>query len=176
MAYSDDQWAKVRAYFERGLTLSEIVERDDIQIKSRGSISKRANADGWIAGEKKQAVSKEVYVKQELSAILERKETMPPVERNIHDALVSEQLQLTKFFRGANMLVANTVAAKVKREGQNASFKELASAAQALGRTQESVLGKSPETVINNTNAVQTVVQYTPEQLRKINQDLEDAC
>jgi predicted DNA-binding protein YlxM (UPF0122 family) len=176
MAYSDDQWAKVRAYFERGLTLSEIVDRDDIQIKSRGSISKRATAEGWIAGEKKQTVSKEVQVKQDLSEILAQKETLPPVERNIHDALVSEQLQAVKFFRGANMLVANTVAIKVKEEGKRASFKELASAAQALGRTQESVLGKAPETVINNTNAVQTVIQHTPEQLRKLNQDLEDAC
>jgi len=93
----------------------------------------------------------------------------------VHEA-VDEIGRMQKFFRGANMLVANTVAAKVKREGQNASFKELASAAQALGRTQESVLGKAPDTVINNTNAVQTVIQHTPEQLRKINQDLEDAC
>lgn len=175
MAHSDDQWAIVRAYFERGLTLSEIVGRDDVHIKSKGSISKRATALGWIAGEKKQAVSKEVLVKQELNELLKQKETMAPQERNVHDALVSEQLQIHKFFRGANMLVANTVAAKVKEQGKSASFQELNAAASALGRAQESVLGKNPDTVINNTNAVQ-VVQHTPEQLRKINQDLEDAC
>ena len=175
MAHSDDQWAIVRAYFERGLTLSEIVGRDDVHIKSKGSISKRATALGWIAGEKKQAVSKEVLVKQELNELLKQKETMAPQERNVHDALVSEQLQAVKFFRGANMLVANTVAIKVKEQGRNASFMELAQAATALSKTQEAVLGKTPDTVINNTNAVQ-VVQHTPEQLRKINQDLEDAC
>ncbi len=178
MAYSDDQWAKVRAYFERGLSLSGIVGRDDIQIKSRGSISKRAAADGWIAGVKKQAVLNEVHIKQELSEILAIKETLPPLERNIHDALVSEQLQITKFFRGGNILVANTIVAKVKREGQNATFKDLAAAAMGLGRTQESVLGKSPETVINNTNAVQTnvAVTQTPEQVRAIKEMLESHC
>jgi hypothetical protein len=114
-------------------------------------------------------VNAQVQVNQALSSHDER------MVNAVHEA-VDEIGRMQKFFRGANMLVANTVAAKVKREGQNASFKELASAAQALGRTQESVLGKAPDTVINNTNAVQTVIQHTPEQLRKINQDLEDAC
>jgi hypothetical protein len=45
-----------------------------------------------------------------------------------------------------------------------------------LGRTQESVLGKGPDTVINNSNAVQTVVSLSPEVLRRINQELEDEC
>jgi len=93
----------------------------------------------------------------------------------VHDA-ADEIVRHQKFFRGANMLVANTVAIKVKEQGRNASFMELAQAATALSKTQESVLGKAPDTVINNTNAVQTVVQYTPAQLRKLNQDLEDAC
>lgn len=93
----------------------------------------------------------------------------------VHDA-VDEIARFQKFFRGGNMLVANTVVAKVKEQGKSASFLELAQAATALTKTQDAVLGKSPETVINNTNAVQTVIQHTPEQLRKLNQDLEDAC
>ena len=95
----------------------------------------------------------------------------------VHET-VDEILRVQKFFRGANMLVANTVTAKVKREGQNASFKDLASAAQALGRTQESVLGKSPDTIINNTNAVQinVAVTQTPDQVRAIKEMLESHC
>jgi hypothetical protein len=45
-----------------------------------------------------------------------------------------------------------------------------------LAKAKESIVGKQPDTVINNTNALQAVIQYTPEQLRQINQDLEDAC
>lgn len=55
--------------FERGLTLLEIVERDDIQIKSRGSISKWANSEGWTTGKRKQTNSKKVLVKQDVKAI-----------------------------------------------------------------------------------------------------------
>lgn len=95
---------------------------------------------------------------------------------NAVNAVVDELAKLHKFFRGANVLVANTVASKVKEQGKNASFLELSQAASALGRTQESVLGKGPDTVINNSNAVQTVVSLTPEVLRRINQELEDEC
>jgi len=175
VAYSEEQWRDVRILFESGVSLADIVAHKDVKIKSKGSISKKSNAEGWKVNERKHLVQKEVVATQELEAVKREKETLTAPERSIHDALVSEQLQLTKFFRGANMLVANTVAAKVKREGQNASFKELASAAQALGRTQESVLGKSPETVINNTNAVQTNVSVTqtPDQVRAIKEMLE---
>jgi hypothetical protein len=93
----------------------------------------------------------------------------------IHDA-IEEELRLRKFFRGANMLVANTVATKVREQGKSASFQDLNSAASALGRTQDSVLGKAPEMVINNSNAVQMVVAHSPAELRRLNQELEDAC
>lgn len=176
MAYSDEQWRDVRILFESGISLSEIVNREGIKIKSKGSISKRSNAEGWKVNDRKLFVSEEVQVKQRLCEILEKKETLSPPERNIHDELVSEQLQIRKFFRGANMLVANVVATKVKEQGKASSFQELASAAVALGRTQESVLGKAPEMVINNTNAVQMVANCSPAELRRINQELEDAC
>lgn len=174
MAYSDDQWAKVRALYEIGKPMPEIIDQAD--IKDRASIYRKAKTDGWVKGQNATLVQKKVEAKQTLAIVDAEIATKSDTERVVINDAVAEHLQLTKFFRGANMLVANTVAAKVKEEGKRASFKELASAAQALGRTQESVLGKAPETVINNTNAVQTVIQHTPDQLRKINQDLEDAC
>lgn len=150
MAYSDAQWAKVRAYYERGLSLSEIVARDDVLIKSRGSISKRANAEGWQHGIKKQTVSKEVQVKHELAEITKQKETMPAEERGVHESLVSERLRHEAFFRGGNLLIANTIASKVKTDGLQASFQDLNAAASGFVKTQEAVLGKQPDTVINN--------------------------
>lgn len=94
----------------------------------------------------------------------------------VHDA-ADEIVRMQRFFRGANMLVANTVATKVKNDGDKATYKDLASAAVALGRTQESVLGKMPDTVINNSNnnTAQAAV-VTPAELRRINQMLEDGC
>jgi hypothetical protein len=100
MAYSQQQWETVQAYFERGLSLADIVDRADVHIKSRGSISKRAKAEGWIAGGKKQQVAREVLAAQEFDAVRAQKETLGAQERNVHDALVSEQLRLQTFFRG----------------------------------------------------------------------------
>jgi hypothetical protein len=88
---------------------------------------------------------------------------------------VSKRLQ---YFRGASMLVAKTVASKVQKDGMSASYQDLNAAAHALGRMQESVLGKSPDTTIVNTNAVQTTLPlvYTAEEVRAINAMLESQC
>lgn len=96
-------------------------------------------------------------------------------------ALTNAVDQVTKrlqFFRGASMLVAKTVASKVQQDGMNASYQDLNAAAYALGRAQESVLGKAPETAIINTNAVQNTVSlpYTSEEVRAIHEMLESQC
>ena len=75
MAYSDEQWRDVRILFESGISLSEIVNREGIKIKSKGSISKRSNAEGWKVNDRKLFVSEEVQVKQRLCEILEKKES-----------------------------------------------------------------------------------------------------
>jgi predicted DNA-binding protein YlxM (UPF0122 family) len=78
MAHSERQWAIIRAYYERGLSLAEIVAREEVTIKSRGSISKRAKIEGWGSDKKKQLVDEEVKAKQLLSGLVAQKETMPP--------------------------------------------------------------------------------------------------
>lgn len=50
MAYSAKEWEVVRAFFESGLSLSEIVARKEVAIKDRGGISRRARAEGWVKG------------------------------------------------------------------------------------------------------------------------------
>ena len=145
MAYSQKQWDEVRGWYEIGLTLSEIAERTS--IKDRGSISRKAKLEGWVKGKNATVVQAEVVARQALFGVEAENATKNTTEVGSINTAVAEQLQSQRFFRSANMLVANTVVAKVKREGQNASFKELGSTAVALGRTQESVLGRSPETV-----------------------------
>lgn len=91
---------------------------------------------------------------------------------------VDEVTKRLQFFRGASMLVAKTVVSKVQQDGMNASYQDLNSAAHALGRMQESVLGKSPDTTIVNANAMQTTLPlvYTAEEVRAINAMLESQC
>lgn len=177
VAYSDKDWDAVKALYERGLSLSEIVERDEVPIKSRGSISKRAKAEGWEHGKKKQAVSEEVELKQRVEEIRKQKETLGPVERTIHDTLVSERLKLEKFFRSASVLVAKTVTSKLQKEADSATFQDLNAASNALTKAQENVLGKQPDTVINNANTLQTAISIdrSPERVKEIREMLDAA-
>lgn len=177
MAYSDKDWDAVKALYERGLSLSEIVDRDEVPIKSRGSISKRAKAEGWEHGKKKQDVSEEVQLKQRVEEIRKQKETLDPVERSIHDTLVSERLKLETFFRNASVLVAKTVTSKLQKESADASFQDLNAASSALTKAQENVLGKQPETVINNANTMQTAIAIdrSPERVKEIREMLDAA-
>lgn len=86
---------------------------------------------------------------------------------------VDEIAKRLDYFRGASMLVAKTVVLKVQADGTSASFQDLNAAATALGRAQDAVLGKSPRTVINNSNQTLPRVEYSPQQLREINDMLE---
>jgi hypothetical protein len=93
------------------------------------------------------------------------------VQDVVHDAVRNK-----RFFDNAHVLVAQVTVKKVNTEGEAASFQDLNAAANTITKAREGVMGKTPDTVINNSNASQTVIQYTPEQMRKVNQDLENAC
>ena len=88
-------------------------------------------------------------------------------------AAVDEITRRLEFFRNVNMLVARTVATKVQSDGMNATYQELSAAATALSRAQDAVLGKSPQTVVNNLNQHDTTVVASPQQIREIHAMLE---
>jgi hypothetical protein len=145
------------------LTQRDIAKKNKVSVGSVNRLCKGVTRD-MIS-----IVNAQVQVNQALTGQGER------ILTAVHNA-VDEQMRYQKFFRGANMLVANTVASKVKEQGKAASFQDLNAAASALGRAQESVLGKAPDMVINNHQAVQVVVAHSPQELRRLNQELEDAC
>ena len=65
---------------------------------------------------------------------------------------------------------------KINSQGEAASFQDLSAAANTITKAREGVLGKAPDTVINNTNAMQANITHTPAQLKEINEALENAC
>jgi hypothetical protein len=176
MAFSQKDWAVVRAFFEQGLSLSEIVARDEVKqtgITDRGSISRKSKQEGWIKGKNATLATEEIQIKQKVAEIAEKKATFSATEVEIHNTLVAERTKLEAFFRNSNVLIAKTVATKVQRDGANAGYAELNAAATAISKTQESVLGKAPDTIINNM--VQTNVQFdrSPERVRAVRADLD---
>jgi hypothetical protein len=147
VAYSDQEWETVRAFYERGLSLSEIVARDGVKIKSKSQISKKASAEGWEKlGKKKRLLDREVLSVQEVSAINEQKETLKETDLRIHNVLVDERTRHIEYFKKGNMLIASKIIKKV--QASDLSVGELSQAAAGLGKAQDGVLGKSPDTAI----------------------------
>lgn len=82
-----------------------------------------------------------------------------------------------RFFDNAHVKIAQVTVDKLDVERESASFQDLSAAANTIKTAREGVLGKTPEVAIQvNNNGGGQVIQYTPEQMRQINQDLENAC
>lgn len=147
MAYSSKEWEVVRAFYERGLSLSEIVARDEVKIKERGSISRKANQEGWIKGEKATLLQKEIDAKQYISAISEQKETFNATEAIIHEKLVDERVKQMEWL---NKAALKNVSEAMKAECANQN--DFRARADTIVKAKETVFGKGVETAIQINN------------------------
>ena len=147
MAYSPEQWDVVRAFFESGLSLSEIVERTEVKIKDRSTISKKAKTEGWLKGKIQPLISREIQNKQQLADIEVEKSTLNSTELKIAETLVDERTKHIQFFTHA--AVTNVKQAMDEPcEGQ-AGYRMRA---ETILKGRETVLGKTPETAIQINN------------------------
>jgi hypothetical protein len=106
MAYSREDWDVVKAFYERGLSLSEIVAREEVVITDRSTISKEAKKKGWVKGSKSTTVEKEVTAKQMLSEVRVEKSTYNSTEAEIHADIVNRKLDALEFYATSARLVA----------------------------------------------------------------------
>lgn len=163
MAYSEKDWAVVKAFYEQGLSLAEIVNRKEVKatgIKDRASISRKAKQEGWIKGKIQHLATEEIKINQALEELNAKKQQeLNATELAVHNTLVDERLRDEKFFRAGHILVASTAIKKLKNDRENASYLEVSQAGAAIARAHEKVLGKEPNTVINNTNTANAVNQ-----------------
>lgn len=95
MAYSEKEWNLVRSFYELGLSLNEIINRDEVVIKSKSQISKKATKECWQKETgKKQLVDLEVNTKQALEVLKEQKETLNETDIMAHDAMVWDKFKM----------------------------------------------------------------------------------
>jgi len=161
MAYTRQDWEIVRAFFESGLSLKEIVERDEVAIKDRSSISKKAKQEGWIKGKIQPLVEKSVEVKQRIAEINEEKSTLNSTQKEIHDTLVNEKSKWLDYL--------NKAALKNVKESMTApceTQQDYRSRAQTIGIAKEVLVGKNPDV------AVQVNTQVTSETTRSEFEDI----
>lgn len=153
MAYSIEQWKIVRAYFEEGFSLAEIVARHNVDIKDRSSISRRAAKEGWIKGENATLTDTEVQIKQMTAIVVEKKSTMNATALDIHNSVVDERTKHIQFFNDAAVLnVKDSLAAPC--ESQN----DFRARAETIAKGREVVLGKTPDTAIQINSSGNTQI------------------
>jgi hypothetical protein len=92
MAYSDDDWDKIRADFEcSDLSYSDLADKHGV---TKGAISKKAAKDGWVRGKRKQIVSKKVEAIQVIDSIEKETETLTTYDQIAINQEVDRRLRL----------------------------------------------------------------------------------
>lgn len=108
--------------------------------------------------------SETVELKQRVADLNER-------EKSNYEQLVEEKLLAKKFFDGAHMLTAKIAVMKLNIDKTDISYQDLNSAANAITKAQDGVLGKQPDSVVNVGVTQQTVIQ-SADRVREIRQRL----
>ena len=149
MAYSKSEWEVVKAFFEEGLSLAEIVARPEVAIKDRSSISRRATKEGWIKGKNATLTATEIQIKQSHAEIVEKKSTLNATALEIHNTIVDERTKHIQFFTDSTMRNMKSMMVKI---GDESSINEHRVAQAALKDAKEVVIGKMPDTAIQINN------------------------
>ena len=148
---TSDQWAKAKEYFEIGLSLSDIENRTGI---TKGAISKKSTAEKWQRNDaKKRLLSQVVEVATTKETILET-----PVSIEVHNELVNEKTRHLLYFQNAALRNQKKADEMLEMSDRIA---DVEAHSRITARNKETVLGRMPETIIQNTNAQQTKIQIT---------------
>ena len=157
MAYSQKEWDIVRAYYEAGLKLREIINRSDVSIKSPSQISKMANKECWEHGKKKQLIDKEVIAKQAIIEVEKEKETLKETEVKVINNLVTEQTEFIKLRNSAAAYGLRRMT-KTLKEMENPEMRDYVYYQDAIGKASDNVLGKQPTTAVQNNVNVNNAI------------------
>ena len=143
MAYTESQWEKAKAYYEAGMTLSQIKDKTSI---ARNTISQRAKREQWEHSKNSEYIEAKIKVESQKGTILEQSGA---VALNIADDIAFNKAKALSLFQDSalrNQKKANDILEMTD------DMKDIESHARITKTNKETVLGKDPETVINNAN------------------------
>lgn len=143
MAYTESQWEKAKAYYEAGMTLSQIKEKTNI---ARNTISQRAKREQWEHSKNSEYIEAKIKVECQKGTILEQSGA---VALNIADEIAFNKAKALTLFQ--NSALKNQAKANELLE-LTEDMKDIESHSRLTKTNKETVLGKDPETVINNAN------------------------
>ena len=146
MAYSVEKWERTRAYFESGqYTLSQISEKVGI---SKSKISERAKKEQWERGKNADYIE----AKKTIAATKGNEKRMTVA---ILDEIADEKTKHLLYFQ--NAALRNQKIADEMLEMSD-KIADVEAHSRITARNKETIFGKEPQTIINNTNAQQTEV------------------
>ena len=143
MAYTESQWEKAKAYYEAGMTLSQIKDKTNI---ARNTISQRAKREQWEHSKNSEYIEAKIKVERQKGTILEQSGS---VALNIADDIAFNKAKALTLFQDSalrNQKKANDMLDLTD------DMKDVESHSRITKTNKETVLGKDPETVINNAN------------------------
>jgi len=155
MAYDIDQWQRIKAYYEAGLSLLEILNKPEVTIEQRSTIHARAKREGWIKGKSAQLMQDEIEIKPKLERINAYKKMMSKPEFEVWCTLLKEKMDAVQFL-DACALENTRQAMELPCESQH----EIKARADTISKSKDTIIGKSPETSVqvNNNNQPQKIV------------------
>jgi gatB/yqey family protein len=146
MAYSVEKWERTRAYFESGqYTLSQISEKVGI---SKSKISERAKKEQWERGKNADYIE----AKKTIAATKGNEKRMTVA---ILDEIADEKTKHLLYFQ--NAALRNQKIADEMLEMSD-KIADVEAHSRITARNKETIFGKEPQTIINNTNAQQNEV------------------
>ena len=146
MAYSVEKWERTRAYFESGqYTLSQISEKVGI---SKSKISERAKKEQWERGKNADYIE----AKKTIAATKGNEKGMTVA---ILDEIADEKTKHLIYFQ--NAALRNQKIADEMLEMSD-KIADVEAHSRITARNKETIFGKEPQTIINNTNAQQNEV------------------
>ena len=143
MAYTESQWEKAKAYYEAGMTLSQIKDKTNI---ARNTISQRAKREQWEHSKNSEYIEAKIKVESQKGTILEQSGS---VALNIADDIAFDKAKALSLFQDSalrNQKKANDMLDLTD------DMKDVESHSRITKTNKETVLGKDPEMVINNAN------------------------
>lgn len=150
MAYTDAQWEKAKAYYEAGMSLSQIKDKTNI---ARNTISQRAKREQWEHSKNAEYIEAKIKVETKKGTILEQSGT---VALNIADDIALDRAKAITLFQNSalrNQAKANEILESATK------VHEIESHARITKLNKETVLGKDIDTLINNSNSQQNNTQ-----------------
>lgn len=144
---TQEQWDKAKALFEAGKSLRDIEGQTGINYRT---VARRAADDGWIKGRLSQLIDDSVRIKSEIV-------TFNDVTREVVTKEVDERTKHIQFFNNATL---KNLSVMMKKINDDTDIVEHRVAQEAISKGRDTVIGKQPDTVVNNTNAQQTLIGF----------------